>query len=55
MFRGKSKEQERIKVGRDIQSKIKHLSLMKTVENLETVLQKGGKWNQTVALTDSLC
>lgn len=43
MFQSKMKEQERIKVGRDVQSKIKHLNLMKTAENFETILQKGGK------------
>lgn len=35
-FQGKRKEKERLKVGRDVQSKINHFSLMKPVENLET-------------------
>lgn len=47
MFQGKRKEQKRIKVGHDVQGKtkckLKYRSLMKAVENLESVLQKGGK------------
>lgn len=39
-LQGTRKKQERIKVDRDVQSKINHPSLMKTAENLETILQK---------------
>lgn len=53
-FQGKRKEKKRLKVGRDVQSKINHFSLMKPIENLETVLQKESN-EAKLLLSDSLC